>query len=247
MSRATRIRVFIVSGLRPLTSRAHASETLSRAPVEVIAIAAAKPLADRCRNPRLDRPSLASVVSIAVIGVSSCFFSRIVLAEALPEAAGLLQHLDLVAVRVFDEEKARDLLSVVIEFDNLARLEALSLETTMLRVEILDHEGDVAVAVAKIVGLGAILVDRELDFVRRLGIRKIDEREVEEVEAVGDVESERFFVESERPRLLQHADHRVDRFRHSAPGPSRRLMVARRGNASEARGARVLSAYYAAD
>jgi len=80
-----------------------------------------------------------------------------------------------------------------------------------------------AVAVAKIVRLGAILVDRELDFVRRLGIREIDEGEVGEVEAVGHIESESFFVESERPRLVPHADHRVDRFRHSAPGPSRRL------------------------
>ena len=93
----------------------------------------------------------------------------------------------------------------------------------MLRVEILDHEGDMAVTVARIVRLGAILVDRELDFVRRLGIRKIDEREVGEVEAVGDIESERLFVESERPRFVQHTNHRVDRFRHVSPGPSRRL------------------------
>src|SRR5271156_4430481 len=142
---------------------------------------------------------------------------------SLPEATALLQHLDFVTVWIFGEEEARDLLSVVIEFDDLSRLEALGLETAMLCVEILDHEGDMAIAVAKIVRFGAILVDRKLDFVWRLGIRKIDKCEVGEVEAIGDVESERFFVESERSRLVQHADHRVDRFRHSAPGPSRRL------------------------
>src|ERR1700683_4710727 len=115
MSRATRIRVFIVSGFSPLTSRAHASETLRRAPVDVIAIAAAKPLADRCRNPRLDRPSLASVVSVAVMDVSSCFFSRFSVATgSLPEAAALLQHLDFVTVWIFGEEEARDLLSVFV-------------------------------------------------------------------------------------------------------------------------------------
>src|SRR5277367_5062588 len=125
MSRATRIRVFIVSGFRPLTSRAQASDALSRAPVEVIAIAAAKPLADRCRNPRLDRPAVAGLVSVAVMDVSSCFYEMFVGLARLPEAAEFLQHLDLVAVRIFDKEKARNLFSVVVELDDLARLEAL--------------------------------------------------------------------------------------------------------------------------
>src|SRR4029077_19899495 len=98
MSRATRIRVFIVSGFRPLTSRAHASEALSSAPVDVIAIAAAKPVADRCRNPRLERPPRASVVSVVVMGVSSRFMRNSLVAAALFEAAKLLQHLHLVAV-----------------------------------------------------------------------------------------------------------------------------------------------------
>src|SRR5271163_2344843 len=235
MSRATRINVFIVSGFRPLTSRAHASEASSSAPVDVIAIAAANPLADRCRNPRLERSPLASFVSVVVMGFL-LFLCKIYWRGRLSETAALLQHLDFVTVRIFDEEEARDLLSVLVKLGDLARLESLGLETAVLRVEILDHEGDMPVAVAKIVRFGGTLVDRELDFVRRLGIRKIDKREVGEVEAIGDVESERFFVESERSRLVQHADHRVDRFRHSAPGPSRRLRVARPGNASEARG-----------
>src|ERR1700722_4337517 len=104
MSRATRIKVFIVSGFRPLTSRAHASETLSRAPVDVIAIAAAKPVADRCRNPRLERP-VAGGASVTVIGVSSFFCATFVGRAPLPEAAPLLQDFDLVAIRIFDEEK----------------------------------------------------------------------------------------------------------------------------------------------
>src|ERR1700722_1220736 len=129
MSRATRIRVFIVSGFRPLTSRAHASETLSRAPVEVIAIAAAKPLVDRCRNPRRDSACLVGAVSVAVMGVSSCL---VLLACGLFEAALPLQHLDLVAIRIFDEEEAPDQVGVFAELDDLARLEAFGVELAML-------------------------------------------------------------------------------------------------------------------
>src|ERR1700728_4673593 len=134
MSRATRMRVFIVSGFKPLTSSAHASDALRSAPVEVIAIAAAKPLADRCRNPRLDR-LVASFISVAVMGFLLILF-KVYRRGQLSEATGFLQHLDLVAVRIFDEEKAGDLLSVVIEFDDLARLETLGLEALVLSVEI---------------------------------------------------------------------------------------------------------------
>src|ERR1700722_9125561 len=133
MSRATRMKVFIVSGFRPLTSSAHASDALSRAPVEVIAIPAAKPPADLCKNPRLDRTAVSGLGSVVVMSSSSDFLGG----WGLLEAAALLQHLDFVAVRIFDEEKARDLFSVVVELDNLPRLQPPALHPPMLPVVIL--------------------------------------------------------------------------------------------------------------
>ena len=64
-----------------------------------------------------------------------------------------LQHLDFVAVRIFDEEKARDQFAVILELNDLARFEPFGFEAAMLLVQILDNEGDVAVAIAKVVGL----------------------------------------------------------------------------------------------
>src|SRR5579871_4028052 len=170
MSRATRIRVFIVSGFSPLTSRAQASDTLSKAPAGVIAIAAAKPAADLCRNPRRENLPSAAALWLAVM-IASSSDCRIRRSPTLAEAADvLLQHLDLVAVRILDEEKASDVLSVAVELDDLARVEALSLEAAMLGVQIVDDEGDMAVAVAERVGLRAALVDRQLHLEGRLAV-----------------------------------------------------------------------------
>src|SRR5271166_3652871 len=120
MSRATRMRVFIVSGLRPLTSSAQASDALRSAPVDVMATAAAKPPADLCRKPRRDKPPFADAVSFAVMGVSSSF-SLICRPLRLPVAPELLQHLDLIAVGIVDEEESPDPFPVAVEFDDLAR------------------------------------------------------------------------------------------------------------------------------
>ena len=65
-----------------------------------------------------------------------------------------LEHLDLVAVGVGDEEEAREQRAVPVELDELARGEARGLEARVLGVEVVDHEGEVAVAVAQRVGLG---------------------------------------------------------------------------------------------
>ena len=83
-----------------------------------------------------------------------------------------LEHLDLVAVRVGDEEEAREQRAVAVELDDPARGEAGGLEAGVLGVEIVDDEGDVAVAVAEVVGLGAALVDGELDLEIGLGLRR---------------------------------------------------------------------------
>src|SRR5271166_1941536 len=167
-------------------------------------------------------------------------------APGLPVAAELLQHFDLISVRIFDEEEPRDLLTLAVELDDLARLEALGLEAAMLRVKVVDNKGDMAIAGAEFVGFRAALVDRQFDLERRLGVREISEREVGEIEPVGDVEPEGLLVEGKRPRLVQHADHHVDRLRHlvrsrQRPPPSGDAPGAMLASSDTAR---VLSAYY---
>ena len=74
-----------------------------------------------------------------------------------------LQHLDLVAVRVLDEEEPRHQRAVAVELLDVGGFEPLLLEPPVLGVEVGDRERDVAVAVAVLIGLLAALVDRELD------------------------------------------------------------------------------------
>ncbi len=63
------------------------------------------------------------------------------------------QHLDLVAVRILHEEKARHETAVAVELLHVVRLEALLDETPMLGPGVVDADRDVAVAVAVGVGL----------------------------------------------------------------------------------------------
>ena len=73
-------------------------------------------------------------------------FARIRCCSRLSEAAELLQQLDLIPVRIFDEEETGDLLVVFVELDDLARLKTLCLRTAVLRVEVVHDESDMAVA-----------------------------------------------------------------------------------------------------
>ncbi len=59
----------------------------------------------------------------------------------------------------------------------------------MLGGEIVDGESDVAIAIAEIVGLGAAMVDRQLNLEIRFRVAQIDEREPVETESVGDRQS----------------------------------------------------------
>ena len=80
-----------------------------------------------------------------------------------------LQHLDLVAVGVGDEEEAGDdAARRCSEIHQLARAEARRREPRMLGVDIIDRHGKMAVAVAEIVGLGPALVDRQFELERRI-------------------------------------------------------------------------------
>ena len=68
-------------------------------------------------------------------------------------------------------------------------------------------------------------------------VAQIDEREAVEVEAVGDVETERLAVEVDRARLVEHADHHVDRFAAIAA-------LTRRKSLDAGQVARVVYGYY---
>src|ERR1700686_1486049 len=119
MSRATFTRVFNVGGASAVASSAHASSM----PIPVLAATATtgSAVAAPCRKIRrlyLPRRSTSLMgcppLKILLIALFPCFdaFSSCEpvptsLENALTEAAAFLDHLDLVAVGIGDEEKAR--------------------------------------------------------------------------------------------------------------------------------------------
>ena len=68
-----------------------------------------------------------------------------------------LKDLDLVTVRVLNEEEARDHFTVRSEVDQLAWIETCLGQTGVFGIHVVDAEGDVAVSVAQIVGLVSLL------------------------------------------------------------------------------------------
>src|SRR6266404_6711323 len=85
----------------------------------------------------------------------------------------------------------------------------------MFGVDIIDYDGKMAVAVAKRIGLVAIEIDGQFDLEGRGGMTQIDQREIRELEMIGNFKAEGARVEIQRFRLVEHADHRVNGFCHS--------------------------------
>ncbi len=83
--------------------------------------------------------------------------------EHSAEPAGALQDLDLVAVGVLDEEEPAEGLAVVGHLLDVLGREALAQDARPLGVEIVDDESEMPVARPGLVGLGAALVDGELE------------------------------------------------------------------------------------
>ena len=78
---------------------------------------------------------------------------------------------DLVAVGVLDEEEARHQRALAVEF--LDRVDPVPRRhPRMFGVEIVDGESDMAIAGAELVGLGAAVIDGQLDLERRFGMLK---------------------------------------------------------------------------
>jgi hypothetical protein len=87
----------------------------------------------------------------------------------------------------------------------------------MLAIQIGDGEGDMAIARAQLVGLGAAVVPGQLDFEVVFGIAQIGEREAVEVIAVGQLHAEGALIEFQGCVQVPHPDHHMDCFRHLAP------------------------------
>src|SRR3982074_1043854 len=84
--------------------------------------------------------------------------------HALTEPAAFLDHLDLVAVGIGDEEKARECCAVMLEIAQRPGRQFLSLEPGMLGIEIVDHDGEMAISVARNVRLLSLEIHSEFEF-----------------------------------------------------------------------------------
>src|SRR5260221_11151366 len=128
-----------------------------------------------------------------LIKVSMIFFGKPVPAfpdHALSEASALLDHLDLVTVGVADEEETRQRLAVMLEVAQRPRRQFLAFEARMFGVDIVDDDGEMAVAVAERVSLLAIEIDGQFDLEGRGGMAQIDQREGRKFQVIGDLRPE---------------------------------------------------------
>src|ERR1700728_3768199 len=94
---------------------------------------------------------------------------------ALTEAATFLDHFDLVAVGIADEEKAREGRAVMLEIAQWSGRQFLSLESTVLSVEIGDDDGEMPIPFAQDVRLLAPEIHRQFQFEWRRWMRQIDQ------------------------------------------------------------------------
>src|SRR6056297_1943058 len=225
MSRAIWMSVAMVFGCRFAVSIAQAASVLATKPAPTTKVAPAAMPRDRSwrrvrpgLGPRLG-PRLGPVGwpcgwrDCWLFGVMSCLLPR-ALVRRLFEATAALKHFDLVSVRVRHEEEFAHQLPIWGEFDDLAGGEAFGLETGVLGLEILDEHGQMAIAIAKVIRLGAALVHGQLDLERGFVIAEVNQREVAEIEPVGDFEPKGAAVKINRSRLVENADHAVDGFGH---------------------------------
>src|ERR1700760_2287688 len=118
---------------------------------------------------------------------SRCFLRDFYLKRPLLEATMPLQNLDLVSVRILDEEEPREQLAVAVELDNVARRKSRGGEPRVFALDVVDRDGHMSVAVANLIGRVATLIDGELALDRRLVIRQVHEREIGKVEPFRDL------------------------------------------------------------
>src|ERR1700742_1769716 len=93
---------------------------------------------------------------------------------SLPETAAALNDLDLVAVRIRYEEEPGENFALPLHVDHRAGSEASAFESGVLGGQVFDRQREMTITVAEGVGVRSSLVDRQFEFERRRGIRKID-------------------------------------------------------------------------
>src|SRR5580700_8746651 len=159
ISRAALIKVFSTSGDKAAPSSAHASPML-RPVLPAIAAAGtvtAAPL-------RKTRRSYWLRLSTSLMCFLPHWTPRLLRSV---EAPASLDHLDPIAVRVADEEETRERRARMFQLAQRTGRKLLARKSRMLGLKIVDHEGDVAVAVAQLIGRLAIEIHRELELERR--------------------------------------------------------------------------------
>src|SRR3977135_2968118 len=117
--------------------------------------------------------------------------------HALTEAATFLDHLDLVAVRIGDEEKAREHRAVMLEIAQRPGRQFLSLEPGVLSIEIIDYDGEMAISVARTVRLLSAEIHSQFEFERRRHVVQVNQDEVWKHKAIGNLQVKRTGVEIE--------------------------------------------------
>jgi hypothetical protein len=118
------------------------------------------------------------------------------------------------SLRVLHEEEARHQRSALRHFFDWIGYEPFVRKPCVLSGEIIDRDRQMAITIAVLVGLGAAVINGELNLEVGFRIAQVDQCEVVEDEAIGHVETERPSVEIDRAGLVENADHDVDRFRH---------------------------------
>src|SRR5712691_10204586 len=170
-----------------------------------------------CRNSRRLSPGVASpptrmgCVNMVVSSLRKCSARR----SASRVVAVTLQYLDLVSVWVLHEEEACDEPVAVAELLDVVGSQSQRLDARVLAREVIHAHGDVSIAGAVGVRLGASPVQGQLKLEIVLGIAQIDERKLGEIQAARRLEAERVAVETHGPVQVEDADHGVDHFRHS--------------------------------
>src|SRR5690606_21396877 len=131
---------------------------------------------------------------------------------SLLEAAALLDHFDLVAIRVRGKEEFCHRHIAIFEVDQLAHGQAFGRKSGMLSLDIIHHHRQMAIAIAKRIRLGAALVDRQFQLETNLVAGHVDQRKIRKIHPVCDLQPERLFVIGHRAGLIDDADHRVNKF-----------------------------------
>jgi hypothetical protein len=84
----------------------------------------------------------------------------------------------------------------------------------MLGIDVIDHNRQVTVAVAQSIGLGAPLVDRQLQLEPHVVADHIDQGEGFEVQPLHDPQAKGLLIKGHGAGFVDNADHRVNKLGH---------------------------------